>query len=74
MGFGVGVGFTLDEFALWLRLADVYWSPEGRESVEAVAVAASGLALMAVGEPFWRAVAREVWPAASPSSADGGTP
>jgi len=31
--FGVALALTLDEFALWLRLADVYWSPEGVESV-----------------------------------------
>src|SRR5712692_8267828 len=62
LAYGVALGLTLDEFALWLRLADVYWSPEGRESVEAVAVAASVLALMAVGEPFWRAVVNEIWP------------
>lgn len=24
--FGVGIGLTLDEFALWLNLEDVYWS------------------------------------------------
>jgi len=60
--YGVALALTLDEFALWLRLADVYWSREGHESVEAVAVAASVLALMAVGEPFWRAVVREIWP------------
>jgi hypothetical protein len=34
--FGVGVGLTLDEFALWLHLRDVYWSSEGRQSVDAV--------------------------------------
>lgn len=60
--YGVALALTLDEFALWLRLADVYWSREGRESVEAVAVAASVLALMAVGGPFWQAVVREIWP------------
>ncbi len=65
--YGVALALTLDEFALWLRLADVYWSPEGRESVEAVAVAASVLALMAVGEPFWRAVVREIWPGSGPA-------
>lgn len=37
--FGVGVGLTLDEFALWLYLEDVYWSEEGRRSVDAVIVA-----------------------------------
>ena len=34
--FGVGVSLTLDEFALWLHLRDVYWSNEGRQSVDAV--------------------------------------
>jgi hypothetical protein len=58
--YGVALALTLDEFALWLRLADVYWSPEGRESLEAVAVATGVLALLAVGLPFWRAVVREV--------------
>jgi lysyl-tRNA synthetase class 2 len=38
--FGVGVGLTLDEFALWLYLEDVYWSEEGRRSVDAVIFAA----------------------------------
>ena len=28
--FGIGMGLTLDEFALWLYLDDVYWSDEGR--------------------------------------------
>jgi hypothetical protein len=38
--FGVGVGLTLDEFALWLYLDDVYWAEEGRSSVDAVVFAA----------------------------------
>jgi hypothetical protein len=38
--FGVGIGLTLDEFALWLYLEDVYWSEEGRRSVDAVVFAA----------------------------------
>jgi lysyl-tRNA synthetase, class II len=38
--FGVGMGLTLDEFALWLYLEDVYWSEEGRNSVDAVILAA----------------------------------
>jgi hypothetical protein len=38
--FGVGMGLTLDEFALWLHLEDVYWSDEGRSSVDAVIFAA----------------------------------
>jgi hypothetical protein len=34
--FGVGVGLTVDEFALWLQLEDVYWTSEGRKSVDAI--------------------------------------
>ncbi len=34
--FGVGVALTLDEFALWLHLEDVYWSEQGRKSVDAI--------------------------------------
>jgi lysyl-tRNA synthetase class 2 len=37
--FGIGCGLTLDEFALWLHLEDVYWSEQGRSSVDAVIVA-----------------------------------
>ena len=39
IAFGVGVGLTLDEFALWLHLEDVYWAEEGRQSVDAVIMA-----------------------------------
>jgi hypothetical protein len=38
--FGIGAGLTLDEFALWLHLEDVYWAEEGRSSVDAVIFAA----------------------------------
>ena len=35
--YGLGAALTLDEFALWrLRLEDVYWAREGRESIDAV--------------------------------------
>jgi hypothetical protein len=46
-GYGAGAAMTLDEFALWLRLEDVYWTDEGRLSVDAVvlfgAVLSTGL-------------------------------
>jgi hypothetical protein len=47
-GFGVGAGLTLDEYALWLHLEDVYWAEEGRRSVDAVVISAllGGLLLM----------------------------
>jgi hypothetical protein len=51
--FGVGAALTLDEFALWLRLDDVYWGPDGRRSVDAVLIALIIGALMLVGfSPF----------------------
>ncbi|HEX6761753.1 MAG TPA: hypothetical protein VF094_03020 [Gaiellaceae bacterium] len=36
MLFGVGAALTLDEFALVLHLEDVYWTQEGRSSIEAI--------------------------------------
>ncbi len=47
-GFGIGAGLTLDEYALWLHLEDVYWEEEGRQSVDALVVATviGGLVLM----------------------------
>ncbi len=51
--FGVGAALTLDEFALWLRLDDVYWTREGRSSVDAVLVALVVGGLLFVGaNPF----------------------
>jgi hypothetical protein len=47
--FGVGAGLTLDEFALWLRLQDVYWTEDGRESVDAVVLAVLFALLVLVG-------------------------
>jgi hypothetical protein len=51
--FGVGAGLTLDEFALWIRLEDVYWAKEGRASLDAVVVAAllGGLIVLGIA-PF----------------------
>lgn len=37
--FGMGTALVLDEFALILHLEDVYWSEEGRTSIDAVILA-----------------------------------
>lgn len=51
--FGAGVALTLDEFALILRLRDVYWTTEGRLSVDAVIVAVCAGTLLVLGvRPF----------------------
>jgi hypothetical protein len=47
--FGVGVGLTIDEFALWVHLEDVYWEEEGRSSIDATVIAASLMLLMVLG-------------------------
>ena len=53
VGFGAGAALTLDEFALWLHLDDVYWSEQGRASVDVVLVVAAVGALLVLGvNPF----------------------
>ncbi|MHA6765297.1 hypothetical protein [Streptacidiphilus sp. PAMC 29251] len=53
--FGVGAALTLDEFALWLHLDDVYWAQEGRKSVDAVVfVAGLGVLGLVASNPLAR--------------------
>jgi hypothetical protein len=53
IAFGIGAGLTLDEFALWLYLRDVYWSTEGRDSIDAVIAATLLAGLVVAGvQPF----------------------
>jgi hypothetical protein len=47
--FGIGVGLTIDEFALWVHLEDVYWEREGRSSIDATVIAASLMLLIVLG-------------------------
>jgi hypothetical protein len=60
MLFGVAGALTLDEFALWLNLRDVYWEREGRESFEALALFGGLLAIGIFGRSFWRGIATEL--------------
>jgi hypothetical protein len=53
IGFGIGTGLTLDEFALWLNLRDVYWEKEGRRSIDAVIVVAILAGIAATGFREW---------------------
>ena len=51
--FGVGAGLTIDEFALWVYLDDVYWAEEGRSSIDATVIAAAAMGLVLLGvSPF----------------------
>lgn len=67
IAFGVGAALTLDEFALWLNLRDVYWDTTGRESIDAIVVFAALLSAGVWGGPFLAAVARHVWRRARPA-------
>jgi hypothetical protein len=58
--FGVGTGLTLDEFALWLNLKDVYWSEQGRRSIDAVIVMAAFAGIVLIGFRAWLDVAKGV--------------
>jgi hypothetical protein len=58
--FGIGTGLTLDEFALWLNLKDVYWSKQGRASIDAVVIAAALSGMLLVSLRGWIDVTTEV--------------
>lgn len=49
LGFGIGVGLTIDEFALWVHLEDVYWEKEGRSSVDATVIVGALMLLVVLG-------------------------
>ena len=50
--YGIGAALTLDEFALWLNLEDVYWARQGRESIDAVVLFGALLLAGALGAPL----------------------
>jgi hypothetical protein len=67
--YGLASALTLDEFALWLNLQDVYWAKQGRESIDAVALFGGLLSIGVWGGPFFGAVFRDLFgisPAQSP--------
>jgi len=59
MLYGAGAALTLDEFALWLNLKDVYWERGGRASIDAVVLFGAFVSAGLWGSPFFRAVGRE---------------
>ena len=56
--YGVGAALTLDEYALWLNLRDVYWAQEGRASIDAVILFGALLAAGAWGAPVFKSPAK----------------
>lgn len=57
--YGIGSALTLDEFALWLNLRDVYWEREGRASIDAILLFSALLAIGIFGGRFVHALTRE---------------
>jgi hypothetical protein len=60
VGYGVGAALTLDEFALWLNLQDVYWERQGRQSVDAVLIFAALMLVGVFGKDLFRALVHEL--------------
>jgi hypothetical protein len=58
IAYGAGSALTLDEFALWLNLQDDYWTKQGRESIDAVVMFGTLLAITASGRGLFREFSR----------------
>ena len=58
--FGVGAALTLDEFALWRHLQDVYWTKQGRRSIDAIVISATLGGLLLLNFHFWRDVGNAI--------------
>jgi hypothetical protein len=57
IGYGMGAALTLDEFAIWLNLdPQAYWSKLGIESINAVLLFGSLLAIVTWGAPLFRRI------------------
>lgn len=58
--YGAGAALTLDEFALWLNLEDVYWARQGRESIDAIILFGALLLIAIWGGGFFKVLVREL--------------
>ena len=56
--YGIGSALTLDEFALWLNLKDVYFVREGRSSIDAIILFGALLAIGGWGAPLFTGTAK----------------
>src|SRR5213082_4060955 len=56
--YGAAAALTLDEFALWLNLRDVYWEREGRSSLDAALLFAALLFVGYLGAPLRKALGK----------------
>ena len=55
LSFGIGAALTLDEYSIWLTLDPLsYWSKEGRQSLDAIFLFGSLLAVLTWGAPLFQ--------------------
>jgi len=59
VAYGMASALTLDEFALWLNLKDVYWAKQGKESIRAAFGFGAVLSMGLWGGPFLRELSKE---------------
>jgi hypothetical protein len=60
--YGAGGALVVDEFALLLDLEDVYWTRQGRVSVDAGIAVIGTVGSYFVGMPFWHRLASAARP------------
>jgi hypothetical protein len=58
--YGISAALTLDEFALWLNLSDVYWAQEGRLSIDVVLFVAALIGIVWICSGFLVATGRRM--------------
>ena len=58
LGYGLAMALTFDEFGMWLHLGGSYWQ---RASIDAVAVAAALIGLLACAPSLERLESRHLW-------------
>jgi len=55
--FGIGAALTIDEFALWIYLSDLYWARQGRYSIDAAIILAGIFFILYL----WSALHQHKW-------------
>jgi hypothetical protein len=58
--YGVGTALVVDEFALLLNLRDVYWTNEGRISIDLALTTIAVALIYFLAKAFWRRLSREL--------------
>jgi len=71
--YGASAALTIDEFALWLDLEDVYWAKQGRISVDAAIVTGAVMGTSVAGRGLFRAIGHDAVALYRDAAGRGGT-